>query len=107
MVHYQPKLGLADRELVGVEALVRWMHPEFGLVSPAEFVEAIEATGSIDILLEHVLDIVLRQLRDWTTSGISDLRGGEPVGAQSARPRTSRPRVAARAAAARACRPSC
>jgi len=70
IVHYQPKLDLAERELVGVEALVRWMHPEFGLVSPAEFVEAIEATGSIDILLGHVLDIVLRQLKDWTAQGI-------------------------------------
>jgi EAL domain-containing protein (putative c-di-GMP-specific phosphodiesterase class I) len=70
IVHYQPKVNLAERELVGVEALVRWMHPEFGLVSPAEFVEAIEATGSIDILLGHVLDIVLQQLRDWTARGI-------------------------------------
>jgi len=70
IVHYQPKLDLAERELVGVEALVRWMHPEFGLVSPAEFVEAIETTGSIDILLGHVLDIVLQQLRAWTAQGI-------------------------------------
>jgi diguanylate cyclase (GGDEF)-like protein len=70
IVHYQPKVDLAQRELVGVEALVRWMHPEFGLVSPAEFVEAIEATGSIDILLGHVLDIVLQQLRDWMAQGI-------------------------------------
>ena len=107
IVHYQPKVGLADRELVGVEALVRWMHPEFGLVSPAEFVEAIEATGSIDILLGHVLDIVLQQLRDWTATGHPDHRGGEPLGAQPARARTSRPSVARRAAAARACRPSC
>jgi diguanylate cyclase (GGDEF)-like protein len=70
IVYYQPKLDLAERELVGVEALVRWMHPEFGLVSPAEFVEAIEATGSIDILLGHVLDTVLQQLRAWTAQGI-------------------------------------
>jgi diguanylate cyclase (GGDEF)-like protein len=70
IVHYQPKVDLERRELVGVEALVRWMHPEFGLVSPAEFVEAIEATGSIDILLGHVLDIVLQQLREWTAQGI-------------------------------------
>ncbi len=70
IVHYQPKIRLADRELVGVESLVRWMHPEFGLVSPAEFVEAIEATGSIDILLGHVLDIVLQQLRDWGDEGL-------------------------------------
>ncbi len=70
IVHYQPKVDLEHRELVGVEALVRWMHPEFGLVSPAEFVEAIEATGSIDILLEHVLDTVLAQLWQWRSSGV-------------------------------------
>jgi len=70
IVHYQPKVDLAHRELVGVEALVRWMHPEFGLVSPAEFVEAIEATGSIDILLEHVLDSVLAQLWQWRSAGV-------------------------------------
>ncbi|ACV77416.1 putative bifunctional diguanylate cyclase/phosphodiesterase [Nakamurella multipartita] len=70
IVHYQPKVDLAHRELVGVEALVRWMHPEFGLVSPAEFVEAIEATGSIDILLEHVLDSVLAQLWQWRSAGL-------------------------------------
>ncbi|MET3804734.1 diguanylate cyclase (GGDEF)-like protein [Nakamurella sp. UYEF19] len=64
-VHYQPKLDLKDRELVGVEALVRWTHPEFGPVSPAEFVEAIEATGSIDTLLGHVLEIVLTQVAAW------------------------------------------
>jgi diguanylate cyclase (GGDEF)-like protein len=64
-VHYQPKLSLRDRELVGVEALVRWTHPEFGPVSPAEFVEAIETTGSIDTLLGHVLHIVLAQVADW------------------------------------------
>jgi EAL domain-containing protein (putative c-di-GMP-specific phosphodiesterase class I)/GGDEF domain-containing protein len=70
IVHYQPKVDLGHRELVGVEALVRWMHPEFGLVSPAEFVEAIEATGSIDILLEHVLDSVLAQLWQWRSAGV-------------------------------------
>jgi EAL domain-containing protein (putative c-di-GMP-specific phosphodiesterase class I) len=71
VVHYQPKLNLAERELVGVEALVRWMHPEFGLVSPSEFVSAIEATGSIDVLLGHVLDVVLGQMRSWTARGLN------------------------------------
>ena len=87
IVHYQPKVDLAKRQLVGVEALVRWMHPEFGLVSPVEFVEAIEATGSIDILLGHVLDLVLMQLRDWTSQGHPVDRGGEPVRPQPARGR--------------------
>jgi len=64
-VHYQPKLSMEGRELIGVEALVRWTHAEFGPVSPTEFVEAIEATGSIDTLLFHVLHIVLEQLSVW------------------------------------------
>jgi diguanylate cyclase (GGDEF)-like protein len=64
-VHYQPKVDLQNRELVGVEALVRWTHPEFGEVSPTEFVEAIETTGSIDTLLGHVMDIVLAQVSVW------------------------------------------
>ncbi|MTD14454.1 EAL domain-containing protein [Nakamurella sp. YIM 132087] len=69
-VQYQPKISLADRELVGVEALVRWTHPELGAVPPSEFVEAIEATGSIDLLLEHVLEIVLAQIKVWVDRGL-------------------------------------
>ena len=106
IVHYQPKVDLAERELIGVEALVRWMHPEFGLVSPAEFVEAIEATGSIDILLGHVLDIVLQQLRDWIDAGHPDHRGGEPLGAQPAR-RGLPDHGRASPCSAPTCRPSC
>lgn len=64
-LHYQPKLLLAERELLGVEALVRWLHPEYGYVSPAELIEAIEPTKSIDILFKHVLDLALAQLADW------------------------------------------
>lgn len=65
VVHYQPKVSLRDQRLCGVEALVRWVHPEFGMVTPSEFIKAIEATGSIDILLDHVLSIVLKQIRQW------------------------------------------
>jgi EAL domain-containing protein (putative c-di-GMP-specific phosphodiesterase class I) len=70
ILHFQPKLTLTERELTGVEALVRWMHPEYGLVSPAEFIEAIEATGSIDILFSHVLDISLAQIAQWARRGL-------------------------------------
>jgi len=45
VVNYQPKLTLKNQELRGCEALVRWHHPEFGVITPAEFVPAIEATG--------------------------------------------------------------
>jgi diguanylate cyclase (GGDEF)-like protein len=70
VLHYQPKLNLAERELVGAEALVRWIHPEYGLVSPTEFIEAIEATGSIDILFTHVLNTALAQVADWLSRGM-------------------------------------
>jgi diguanylate cyclase (GGDEF)-like protein len=70
ILHFQPKLTLTERELTGVEALVRWMHPEYGLVSPAEFIEAIEATGSIDILFSHVLDMSLAQIARWARRGL-------------------------------------
>jgi EAL domain-containing protein (putative c-di-GMP-specific phosphodiesterase class I) len=70
ILHYQPKLNLAERELAGAEALVRWVHPEYGLVSPTEFVEAIEATGSIDILFSHVLNTALTQAADWLSRGM-------------------------------------
>ncbi len=70
VLHYQPKLNLAERELAGAEALVRWMHPEFGLVSPMEFIEAIEATGSIDILFTHVLNTALEQVASWLARGM-------------------------------------
>jgi EAL domain-containing protein (putative c-di-GMP-specific phosphodiesterase class I)/GGDEF domain-containing protein len=70
VVHYQPKVTLRNQQLRGVEALVRWVHPEFGMVTPGEFVTAIEATGSIDILLNHVLEIVLVQIRAWMDRGM-------------------------------------
>lgn len=69
-VHYQPKLTLVDRELIGVEALVRWMHPEYGFVSPAELIEAIEPTSAIDVLFAHVLDTSLAQIASWLSRGM-------------------------------------
>ena len=64
-VHYQPKLALATRDLVGVEALVRWQHPEYGAVMPDEFVPLAERTGLIGPLTRHVLKTALTQCRSW------------------------------------------
>lgn len=69
-VHYQPKLSLVEKELIGVEALVRWMHPEYGFVSPAELIEAIEPTSAIDVLFAHVLDQSLTQIANWADRGM-------------------------------------
>jgi predicted signal transduction protein with EAL and GGDEF domain len=59
---YQPKVDLATRRIVGVEALIRWVHPDRGLVPPSEFVPAMEATGLIREVGRHIM---LRAVADW------------------------------------------
>ncbi|GAA1254059.1 EAL domain-containing protein [Prauserella halophila] len=69
-VHYQPKVSLPEKNVVGVEALVRWMHPEFGRVNPDEFVPAVEATGLVGALTSFVLDEALDRVRRWLDEGV-------------------------------------
>ncbi|HEX5631524.1 MAG TPA: EAL domain-containing protein [Acidimicrobiia bacterium] len=59
-VHYQPKAGLADGVVRGVEALARWLHPRHGLIPPEEFITLAEQTGLIRPLTEHVLRVAVR-----------------------------------------------
>jgi diguanylate cyclase (GGDEF)-like protein len=69
-LYYQPKADLRTGQIVGVEALARWDHPEFGIVGPSEFVPIAEQTGLITPLTSHVLDVALRQIRSWSDSGL-------------------------------------
>ncbi|WP_199441714.1 EAL domain-containing protein [Umezawaea beigongshangensis] len=69
-VHYQPKVALPSRQVVGAEALVRWKHPEFGRVDPDEFVPAVEATGLVDVLTDFVMDRALERVRMWLDRGL-------------------------------------
>lgn len=68
-VWYQPKIRLSDGAAVGVEALVRWQHPEYGWLSPDEFIPAIEEAGTILHLTRHVLKEAIGQCRRWQESG--------------------------------------
>jgi diguanylate cyclase (GGDEF)-like protein/PAS domain S-box-containing protein len=67
---YQPLFSLEDRSLRGAEALVRWDHPERGIVPPAEFVPIAEERGLIGAIDAFVLDEACRQLAEWVAKGI-------------------------------------
>ncbi|SEO61873.1 phosphodiesterase DibA [Pseudomonas sp. NFACC39-1] len=70
-VHYQPVHDLATSRLIGVEALVRWEHPERGLVSPAEFIPIAERTGLIAQIDAWVMEQACRQMRQWQEAGVA------------------------------------
>ncbi|MEO7195570.1 MAG: bifunctional diguanylate cyclase/phosphodiesterase [Pseudonocardiaceae bacterium] len=70
-VYFQPQLALPTRQVIGVEALVRWHHPDFGMIDPAEFVPLVETTGLINPLTDYVLDRSLAQCRGWLDRGLS------------------------------------
>ncbi len=69
VLHYQPKVDARTGLPIGAEALVRWQHPDFGLLGPGEFVGLAEATGLIHPLTFHVLESALRQQRRWLDAG--------------------------------------
>ena len=70
LLHYQPKLDIASGRVRQAEALLRWQHPELGMVSPGEFIPLAERTGSIQLLTSWVLEDVMRQLREWGGRGL-------------------------------------
>jgi diguanylate cyclase (GGDEF)-like protein len=69
VLHYQPKVDTQTGTVLGAEALVRWQHPQHGLIPPDEFITLAEQTGLITPLTRFVLDTAVRQCRTWLDTG--------------------------------------
>ncbi len=83
--YYQPKIDLATGKIAGVEALVRWMHPERGLVPPMEFVPALEFTGLIAEAGSQVIQRAISDWRKWRAAGLDAPRIAVNVAAEQLR----------------------
>ncbi|OOG27655.1 hypothetical protein B1C78_03105 [Thioalkalivibrio denitrificans] len=70
ILHYQPKLNLANGKIEGVEALVRWQHPVRGMVPPGDFIPQVESTDLILPLSRWVIEAAIRQQAEWHASGL-------------------------------------
>ncbi len=72
-VYYQPQVSMPGGRIIGAEALLRWRHPEFGMVSPAEFIPVAESSGLILPIGEWVLRCAVRQVKAWIDDGHAPL----------------------------------
>lgn len=73
-MYYQPKIDLGTTKVTGAEALIRWIHPERGFVSPADFIELAEETGLIVPLSDWLLDNVCAQIALWNKIGLPEMQ---------------------------------
>jgi EAL domain-containing protein (putative c-di-GMP-specific phosphodiesterase class I) len=95
LLHYQPKIDLCTHRIVGVEALVRWQHPQIGLVHPVEFIRLAEETGLILPLGEWVLAEACRQQVAWRALGLPPLKIAVNMSARQFRQDDLEQRIAA------------
>ncbi len=70
-VYFQPKVSLETGEIIGAEALLRWLHPDMGMISPVDFIPLAEETGLIVSIGEWVIDDTCRQMRAWLDAGLT------------------------------------
>ncbi len=80
VLYYQPKVNMRNGEIIGVEALIRWQHPEKGLLPPAAFLPVIENKSLAIELGEWVIDTALEQVEQWSASGL-DMKVSVNIGA--------------------------
>ncbi|MEA3464580.1 MAG: EAL domain-containing protein [Thermodesulfobacteriota bacterium] len=74
VVHYQPQIDLNTNKIIGAEALMRWQHPEFGMISPVDFIPMAEETGLIVRMGEWILRKACAQNRAWQQAGFKPIR---------------------------------
>lgn len=72
-VYYQPQVAIEDGHIIGAEALLRWNHPELGMIPPAEFIPIAENSGQIIEIGEWVLRTAVQQTKKWIVEGISPM----------------------------------
>jgi diguanylate cyclase (GGDEF)-like protein len=82
VLHYQPRFAVDSLKITGVEALIRWQHPQLGLLSPVEFIPLAEDNGLILPIGEWVLRTACRQNRKWQKKGFAPMRIGVNVSAR-------------------------
>ena len=80
-LHYQPQVGLSGGQIVGIEALLRWQHPERGMIPPGEFIPLAEESGMVAQSGEWVLREACRQIRQWSEAGLAPLQTAVNVSA--------------------------
>ena len=74
ILHYQPKLDVGQQKIIGVEALIRWNHPQRGLCLPGEFIEFAEQRGLIEKIGDWVIREACRQQRSWMDQGVPECK---------------------------------
>lgn len=74
VIHYQPQFDTDGHAICGIEALLRWQHPERGLLYPGDFIHLAEEVGLIGYMTEWVIDTSIRQMKTWVDAGIAPAR---------------------------------
>jgi diguanylate cyclase (GGDEF)-like protein len=72
LIHYLPVIDIHKNEVIGVEALLRWQHPDKGMIQPSDFVNAIEDSGLIIALGEWMIFSVCKQIKQWKEAGLEN-----------------------------------